>query len=577
METNNNIRVDINAQKPNTNNSIYNSKPYIPKSASAMSGFITNSWNGGYIRPISFMPVMAGQRLYSYTLKGSLQMLTPKVPAAQKLKTYFKVFFVPNSRVMKNYEKFLAHKGGSEIEKISTLPNPSAHTLTYAHSNTDTLVRPITDTTMWRDCYASTYIPRIYSGDKWLTSDTTPTLSMPKMNWLPIRGFKAIYNDFLRHKALMRALPEYDTDDVSWDEFYETIPHVRDGNTAQYPQLRLNRKILKGRKQDSYYTDWRTSLEGMNDTTLNSGSPIYRDLAKHTEWQKLMAQSRTEATDEQMNDWDIISRLRGSKTLTEKRVQFLGMQVVDMNYSRVPQTTYNADNSISDEFRNLGQTGAFSYTYFECPLIIGQEFKEDGFIHVIAQTSADVIFENGINRQLLNVEYEDLYKPDLMTLKDDVIYRKEFGVDLSSNENEVVGYKRKFSELFTMPNIINGDTTNNPIYELYANPNPSDDDVEVKTGNPVPTKDYYSFLENPNMYGNNQLNTLVFDNTDLMINKNQAIENPTTYFDDEENSAERQIYVKGPNQIFFHGIHEAITELPVDNSIKDNYTPWSEV
>ena len=63
------------------------------------------------------------------------------------------------------------------------------------------------------------------------------------------------------------------------------------------------------------------------------------------------------------------------------------------------------------------------------------------------------------------------------------------------------------------------------------------------------------------------------DYTDLMINKNQAIRNKVVQFNNLDKEC---IRVMGQNQIFFVGVHQCICDMPIDESIKDNYSKWGE-
>ena len=96
----------ISEQKPASKNQISNNKPSVFKNANFMEGYFANSCNGGMLRPITYKKVMAGEKIYDYSLKIRISMLTPKTPVYQRLKAVVKCFFVPDSRVWKNSEKF---------------------------------------------------------------------------------------------------------------------------------------------------------------------------------------------------------------------------------------------------------------------------------------------------------------------------------------------------------------------------------------------------------------------------------------------------------------------------------------
>ena len=113
----------INEQSPATKNQITSEKPSIIKNANMLQGYFANSINGGHIKPITYKYVMAGEKHMEYRLQASIKMLTPLTPCYQRLKAVFKAYFVPNSRVWDNAEKFLSQKGGSTETNIKKIPN----------------------------------------------------------------------------------------------------------------------------------------------------------------------------------------------------------------------------------------------------------------------------------------------------------------------------------------------------------------------------------------------------------------------------------------------------------------------
>lgn len=557
-------KINIAEQTPNIVNSIKTEKPQIKDTTNHLQGYIANSWNGGMLKPIAYKKVMAGERIRNYKHTGIIRMLTPKVPTAQKLKTTFKAYFVPNSRVWKNSEKFYSQKGSSSQVKIKSYPHIGD---TSDYSNSIEFVEdmqageftPITNTSTWRDSWVSSYIPRIAANTTGPTNDHI--IRLPKINACLLRGFPAIYNDFERHKVFDEPMTEFNTDTVSQAEFNRYMPVISlDPNNL----LELTDWHKRGRRQDSYYTNYRTSLEGFDSGTNLSSM----DVQEHTEWQKLIAESRAQAENEQLNDWQIVAKLRGTRPVKDGKVRLLGIKTIGLNYQQVAQTTYN--EAVTEEnMQTLGATGAYSYTEYSVDLINFEEFIEDGFIHIIAQTSADTIFETGINREIINVNWNDEYRPDLKDLKDDVLYQIETGTSYMETERETVtGFKRKWSEYFKLPNIINGDMSSNDIYIV-------DNGLELPK---IVTQNAFQFTEQSAEYevlGNGQVISKEpwKDYTDIAINKNQAIMNKVDSYIVKNQDMTK---VSGHNQIFMMAIAECITSQPIDNAIKNNFKTWGE-
>lgn len=575
-------KLSIIEQTPAGTNSIETKKPPVQKTKNLLEGYIANSWNGGILKPITYKRVLAGERIEHYSIEGIMRTLTPKVPTMQKLETTFKIFFVPNIRVWKNAEKYMAQKGGAiqttDGQKIKSRPKQIG---TFDLANQAILTEDtkfkinITDTDLWRDSFISSYIPRVYAGTEWNAGGQETKLPMWDLDILPLRGFVAIYNDMLRHKAYEPPLDEYDNDEMQPYEWEKYVPNGSD--TSRKKLEILDTTMLRGRRKDSYYTNYSTQAEGVDNTV----DPMYKDLLEHSEWQKKIAESMSEAKNEQKNDWDIVAEIRGAIPVRDGKVQFLGQKTIGMNYTQVSQTAYNANPDIEKEYQTLGQTGAYSYTEYNVNLINYHEFKEEGYIHVIAQTSADTIFETGIDRMLLNVNITDEYRPDLKDLKNDVLYEQESSTFLRDDGTDgqltTRGYKRKWSEYFKLPNCINGDLTSTPIYSTELKQT-----GEVCAKNPIQLKKefqffeqsdkltYYEIQDTPAAY----IKRIWLDYTDVLINKNQAIQNEI--IDDGNERTRNTLIVNGENQIFMLGIAKCITTLPLDESIKTDYKKWGE-
>lgn len=569
----------LNEQTPAGKNSISNKKPAVFQSANYMDGYFAGSCNGGMIRPVTYKKVMAGEKIYDYSVKMRISMLTPKTPAYQKLKMTLKCFFVPDSRVWANSEKFYAQKGGSSVSKISEIPNLGGKQIPIfpvGTANDD--YRFYTDTELFRDSWVSTYIPKYQTGSA-PSSATSNYRFLPKVNVLPLRGFTAIYNDFLRNKEYDTELQEFNSDNVSNIEFSHYFLNATE-QVANLQYTNLQRVLLRGRRQNSYYTDYRTELLGDD---VNAPTDALTNAVSLSEWQKQVAELRSEAENAQLNDWDIIAKIRGSKPLEENKVILLGEREIGLNYHSVPQDTYNLNKDVQPEFQVLGQLGAYSYTEASINLFQFQEFKQEGFLHVIAQVSADTVFETGFERTLLNVTPFDNYRPDLVDLKNDVLYEIEKSGTRIMNEQDltkVSGFKRKYSEYFKLPNICQGDLTTGGFYKMF--PETLDGSFELSvdnSGSPIRynSKRSYQFFEiDDKEQANFAKKNIWQDYTDFLINKNQAIMQDEITYNSPDSTSSISL-IQGQNQIFFLGIHSCVSDLPMDDKIKNNYTKWGEI
>lgn len=558
---------DIRENKPFNNYNVSADKPNVPVSDSILTGFFANSMNGGHNKPILFKQVMAGEFHKEYRLQGNFKLLTPKTPTYQNLTLTFRTFFVPNVRVWENAEKYTSQKGGSSEIKISEIPNLGGKEITILDNVDDDARTPLQNTTAWRDSYISTYIPRLGRyGYKQSQNSQMPFYILPKVSVLPLRGYKAIFNEFLRNKEYDAELQEYKTDTVTTAEWKSYLPD-NDGQIAPC--------YSRARRNNSYYSDYRTELQGFETAYPPTEMSADVALLNWAQWESKIAEARLQPEMANLTDAQVIAKLRGSKLLTEGKVQLISEKTITLNYAAVTQNANNAANNITTEFQTMGTQGAYSYTNVDLPLYAGMHFNEEGYIHVIATISADTVFEGGFDRLELNVTPLDQYRPELLEDKKDVLYEIECGtqtVFTTSDFDKVLGFKRKYSEYFKLPNIIAGDMTSNDYYEIDIN-----QDIRFYSDEVVITQKTFQFFET-DMRSFSDYQTVVRKNpwqdyTDLLINKNQAVKNNVEY---NQDAPLPYVRIDGQNQCFFMGKVICIAQLPVDESIKNNYTTWGE-
>lgn len=633
-----------NKQRPYNNNNISNKKPTVPRTPYIpLHGTIANSMNAGHDKVIGWKKVMAGERTKQFLIKRiNLKMLTPVSPAYQRLKIVFRTYFVPDSRVWDNAEAFHAQNPTNE-NRPKQYPNfggmvmPVCGKMGYESDlkkGEAAGVIPFTQTIAFRDIFASSYMPRI--GQAKLINDDPEagnnfnytSSKMPAINALPFRGRVAIFNDFGRNKEYREPQPEYKGDSVTAAEMMNYFPVESDGYTLTETKWFPNEIAaaesgfepqtlycadyyqMRARRDNSYYSDYRTNAQGFQQGAPTGTS--VNQLIQWADWEGLIAEARSQAENAQMNDWDIIAKIRGSKTLTEGKVILLGEKEYTLNNQAITQTSYNSNESVSKEYQAMGTQGAYSYTELNnVPLFAGFEFNEPGFIHIIATVTADSVFESGIDRTLLNIDWDSEYRPDMKNVKYDTLMLGETGTDFNFSQlgeqlagkiTQTIGFKRKWTELFKLPNCISGDMTTadwlaeSQDYDETA----TSEDIGMSTlptqgefisNAKVITNGTYQYFEssatNEYLYDSvsNESGTgwsgkrYWLDYTDLEVNKNQAYQNKTVSMDMYNNDplcTTSSIYIGGQNQIFFGGQLEDECSLPIDFDIDGDQTNWGE-
>lgn len=558
----------INENKEFTVNQISNDKPNVPRSKNVLTGYIANSMNAGHNRTIAFKQVMAGERIQEYKIQAKFKTLTPLTAPFQQLKCTIRSYFVPNSRVWEDAEKYTAQKGGAAETKVKEIPNTGGRSIKRLMDDEETYETQFTNTTAWRDAFISCYYPRFGTMKK-VGSDESIIMTLPKISILTLRGRVAIYNDYERNKEFDEEKEEFKSTTVSNKEWVSYFPGGTFNENDFYN--------MRAKRPNSYYTNYRTEIQGFEETYPPLEMSADKSLITWAQWEHKIAEARSQAENAQRNPWEIIAELRGSKVALQGKVQIIGEKTFNLNYAAVTQNSYNNSSEVQNEnFKVLGQQGGYSYTEIEMPCFAGWEAIEEGYIHIIATVWAESVFESGIDRLELNVTPLDQYRPDLVEEKHDVLYEIECGTkDEATIQNmQAIGFKRKFSEYFKLPNVIAGDLTNDNYYEtktvneeLYLIP-----ETEIQTHNT------YQFFETDMNYyqtydGAYYKKKEWKDYSDLLMNKNLAIQQE---IEEIVQNGDISLRVKGQNQIFLVGKCICVNDAPIDESIKSNFTTWGE-
>lgn len=298
---------DIQGQKPYTVDQVSNDKPNAPRTMSVLSGYIGNSMNGGHNKTIAYKQVMAGEKHLAYRLKANFQMLTPLTPTYQNLKMTIRTYFVPNSRVWTNAEKFTAQKGGSAEIKITEVPNLGGKQIPQGIETGNGEFVAVSDTQIWRDSFISSYLPRMGWGNA-RTSIQQGDGLLPKVSVLPLRGRVAIYNDMERNKEYDAEVQEYKGDTVSENEWNSYLPTDM-GKISYY--------TMRAKRENSYFSDYRTEIQGFEEElpSVNEDNSFITWAA----WESKIAEARSQAENAQANDWEIISKIAEAASLRKAR------------------------------------------------------------------------------------------------------------------------------------------------------------------------------------------------------------------------------------------------------------------
>jgi len=474
---------------------------------------------GNQLIPIMWKEVLAGEYIKEWKIDNLTRILTPLVPTMDKVFIRVSAFFVPNTRVWASAEKAHASKYDMEFE--------------YLHSPSFNIPNIFLEaTTTDNDWYKFTLLQKYGIPNK-IKDDI-------QINILPLRGYRAIYNDFIRNKDYESPLVEWNTDTPSQTEInYITAPYDQNGD-LEIPDGYL---VRNGQTRKNYWTNIKRTIVA-EETDLNDIDANPDNLYDHLDWETQFQELRQRADNANRNDWDIIAEMGGTAPVRADRVEYLGDIEYELNYQQITQTAPVIDNSTP-----LGTTGSFSYTRANGTLFRHKEFRQNGYIHVLIQLNMDKYYQSGIPRELLKTEIKDIYRPGLAKQEIDVIYGAEISANgyIQWNATDPVAYKPKWSEYKRLPILCTGEMQGMTLNKTSIRPNP------------IQNSQWHNMLES---YTKSAIMPEYFNNGEE-VNKVLARNNVMQLEYWDENNGEL-MFIDDP--VMNMSEHTVITALPIEQS-----------
>ena len=386
--------------------------------------------NGGILYPIGYKEVLAGETVEDYSIDNLTRIITPRVPTLDRIYMNIRAYFVPHTRVWETAEKVLAGKADLSLrnmaEEEKALPRVTI-------TNEQTKPWGFKDTLMAR--YG---VPNN-------SATTTYNVLLP-------RGYRAIYNDFIRNKDYELPKPEFNSTEVSLTEARYFAPY---NTTAPYAPNYINEgyRVVKAPTRKNYLTNVKSQI-GLDTAAAGTGTA---SLQNHLDWQTAFMDAKQRADNANKNDWDIIAELGGTQPVLADRVEFLGQVDYELNYQQITQSAPTIDNS-----GPLGTTGSFSYTKANGTLFNYKHFKQHGFIHILASITIDKQFEESTPKELLKQMGDEIYRPGLSKKEVQLLMKKEIG-NINTSTDTSAGYQPAWAEYKRLPSITTGEMRSRPL------------------------------------------------------------------------------------------------------------------
>lgn len=387
----------------------------------------------GQLIPVLVQETVPGD-YFNIESESMIRLAPMLAPIMHQVDAYIHYFFVPNRILWDNWEDFIT--GNDEL---------SAPTYNY---NVATTVPG----SLWDYLGAPTHMGE------------TGNI---RLNTLPVRAYKSIYNNYYRDQNL---IPEFDLEQDgfafifkrAWEKDYFTsaLPWAQKGEEVSIPitsdEVRYGAQssvIDTSDNQDEPNADLWTDSNGRM-VNQNNDRPVRVENIDSIEAQITINELR-EAT--ALQRWLEKNARAGSRYIESilahfgvisddarlQRPEYLGGGRSPVVVSEVVNTTGFTDDepyalpqgNLAGHGLNVGRTNkATCYT------------KEHGWIMGIMSVVPKPAYQQGIPRHLLRTLKEDYYWPEFANLGEQEVLNKELFYDQDGHDDDVFGYQERYAE-----------------------------------------------------------------------------------------------------------------------------------
>jgi hypothetical protein len=425
------------------------------------------TFNAGDLIPIFVDEVLPGDT-FSINVTGMGRLSTPLFPLMDNMAVRTYAFFVPNRLVWDNWEKFQGQQDNPGDSTDYLIPQISGQTAA-AESLWDYFGIPTGVSGLsWNNLAGRAY--NLIWNEWFRSQDLQDSVAVPKGDGPDTITDFVILKKNKSHDYFTSALPAPQKGDAVDLPLGATAPVVSNGNTVQFTSTSGDTRTLYGvaGNQTVYWSANPTVTN--NNWLLGPQTGLQTDLS-----------SATAATVNQLREAFAIQRLlerdqRGGTRYTEmlqahwgvtngdlrlQRPEYLGGGTSSVNVQPVPQTSSTDATTPQGNLAALGTAGGNLGN-------ITKSFTEHGTLMILACATADLNYQQGINRMWSRRDRYDFYMPVFAHLGEQAILNKEIYAQGTSADDDVFGYISAWDEYRYKPSLISGQMRSNYAQSLDA-------------------------------------------------------------------------------------------------------------
>ena len=452
----------------------------IPRSTFNRDSTYKTTFDAGQLVPFYCDEVYPGDT-FSMDTALLCRMATPIFPVMDNAYLDYYFFFVPNRLTWSNWEKFNGNANPNAWEDPVDLRTPSID-----------LSEDAAVYSKYLDYFG---IPQF-----------APGLQSERINCLPFRAYKLIWNEFFRDENLMEAqlvnMDDYD----SMDNYVNLLPVCKfhDYFTSALPKPQKGGAVpFVGETHVITGKDWFTGdgynlpdsitrplrMTFFNDSGVSGG--LYLSTGDVNDHHEVYGGANGVGNgiagvvptnlyaDVESAAWNTINALRqafavqrlleadarGGSRYTEiirqhfgtvspdarlQRPEYLGGKRVPITVNQVIQQSATQEGSTPQ-----GNVAAFSKTVDKSGSFT-KSFVEHGFIIGVMCVRTDHTYQQGINRMWSRRERFDYYWPSLAHIGEQPVYNREIYFSDDGKNDEIFGYQEAYADLRYKPSIVTG-------------------------------------------------------------------------------------------------------------------------